>query len=457
MLQSDLISAALFFALSASAGSVPSPKVTGPIPANAQPGNPSHDYPFFSSVVDLASHGYVEGEYFFEGTANRYNTLPQTTATILDSGRPYRTRMIVRRPASPEQFSGVVWMEWQNVTSNRDADAVWAMSYEHLMRRGYAWVGVSAQRAGIHNPVTGLKAWCPSRYSTLDVTENGVILDDALSYDIFSQAVQAVRTPAATDPMGGLRVKLVLAIGGSQSATRLANYYNSIHPLAGVIDGFVIASGGGLLRTDLAVKLFKLLSETEIAGGQTALRQPDSDRFRRWEAAGSSHVSFHMQEEIGRLETRDLGPSPPPACDRPPLSRIPTHFLTNAAMDHMVRWVNDNIPPPGSPEIETVALGPPVVIARDPYGNALGGIRLSQHAVPTATNTGVNSGPGSCVLAGSFQPFDDGTLAALYPDQLIYVTRVIQVTLDNLKAGYLVLEDVVATIIDAVYSGVGKR
>ena len=456
MLLPSLAGVMVFFA-GVAAAAVPNPKVTGPIPVNAQPGDPSHDYPFFSRAVDLPDYGYMEEEYFFEGTANRYNTPAQTTATILDSGHPYRTRLIVRRPASPEQFSGVVWLEWQNVTGNRDGDAVWAMSSEHLIRRGYAWIGVSAQRAGVQSPAIGLKAWCPSRYGALDVTENGAILDDALSYDIFSQAAQAVRSAAGTDPMGGLKVKRVFAIGGSQSATRLANYYNSIQPLAGVIDGFIIASGGGLLRTDLPVKMFKLLTETEIAGGQTALRQPDSDSFRRWEAAGSSHVSFYMQDQIGRLDARDLGPSPPMACDRPPLSRIPTHFLLNAVMDHLVRWVSDNIAPPSSPEIDVTALGPPVLIARDAYGNALGGIRVSQHAVPTATNTGVNSGPGSCVLAGSYQPFDDAALNGLYPDQLTYVTQVIQVTLDNLKAGFLVPEDAVITITDAVYSGIGKR
>ncbi len=57
------------------------------------------------------------------------------------------------------------------------------------MRRGHAWVGVSALQAGIHNPATGLKAWNSSRYGTQDVTQGGTILDDALSFDIFSQAV----------------------------------------------------------------------------------------------------------------------------------------------------------------------------------------------------------------------------------------------------------------------------
>jgi hypothetical protein len=61
------------------AGAVPNPTVTGPIPANATPGDPSHDYPFFSFAPQLAAlkgpHDYVEEEFFFEGTANRY-TIP---------------------------------------------------------------------------------------------------------------------------------------------------------------------------------------------------------------------------------------------------------------------------------------------------------------------------------------------------------------------------------------------
>jgi hypothetical protein len=50
-------------------------------------------------------------------------------------------------------------------------------------------------------------------------------------------------------------------------------------------------------------------------------------------------------------------------------------------------------------------VGTPGIIARDFSGNALGGIRLSQHAVPTATNTGVN-GPltNVCRTYGSYVP-----------------------------------------------------
>ena len=190
-------------------GGCPNPTVIGPIPAT--PGDPSHNYPFFSTTVDLAAYGYVEEEFFLEGTANRYSTptMPPATGSIIDSGHPYRTRIVVRRPVSPDDFNGTVLMEWQNVTAGYDIDALWDISHDHFIRRGYAWVGVSAQQAGIHTAVTGLKAWSPKRYGKLDVTQGGTIVDDALSYDIFSQAAQAVRSPVGVDPIGGLDVQRV--------------------------------------------------------------------------------------------------------------------------------------------------------------------------------------------------------------------------------------------------------
>ena len=62
--------------VSLSAGTVfaANPVVTGPVAAKSAPGDPAHDYPFFAALEDLKARGYVEEEYFFSGTANRYET-----------------------------------------------------------------------------------------------------------------------------------------------------------------------------------------------------------------------------------------------------------------------------------------------------------------------------------------------------------------------------------------------
>jgi hypothetical protein len=257
--------------------------------------------------------------------------------------------------------------------------------------------------------------------------------------------------------MGDLIVKRVLAMGASQPTIRLVRYHNSIQPLASVFDGFLLFSGGPTLRTDLDIKAFKILSETDVAGSQAALRQPDSDHFRRWEVAGSAHLDFHAAQELEPLQARDLPPSPPAICDLPPFSRIPLRFVGSAAIDHMVAWVSHNIDPPTAPEIALLSITPTsAVVDRDGYGNALGGIRLPQHAVPTAMNSGLNSGPGYCTLYGTFLPFDELTLAGLYRNHGQYLWQVAQWTLGTLKDGFIVPSDAIATIVEAAKSDIGK-
>ena len=110
-------------------------------------------------------------------------------------------------------------VEWNNVTAGRDLDIDWFQTNEHLVRSGYAWVGVSPQRVGVE----ALKVWSAKRYGTLDVTHGGTVAQDDLSYDIFAQAGQAIRAPGRVNVMGGLKIERMFATGHSQSAGRLGH------------------------------------------------------------------------------------------------------------------------------------------------------------------------------------------------------------------------------------------
>ena len=454
-----LVILGLSVAASPATAAVPAPVVFGPIPANAPPGDPSHDYPQLATPLDLASLGYVEEEYFFSGTANVYNTPALTTATVVSSGHPYKSRLIGRRPTSPAKFNGTVLFEWVNVTSGYNNDVMFRASQDHLLRAGYAYVGVSAQRVGIHGPA-GLLNWSPHRYAGLDVTDGGTILNDALSYDIFSQGAQAIRTPVGATIMGGLPVKRIIALGASQSQGRLVIYHNSIHPLANLFDGYVLYLGlGGKLRTDLSVKVFKVDCETDLLFlGEVAARQPDSDHLRTYEVAGASHVAFADFALRVALVTRDSLPPPTPQlCTiQPALSHVPAFHVLNAVYEHVSRWISDDTPPPTAPRVDVLAVGPPVVLNRTSLGLATGGIQLSQQAVPTAVENGINSGPGLCFLYGSHTPFDAATLARLYRNHGAYVSDVSQVSNDNVAAGYILNEDAQTDIESAAHSDIGK-
>ena len=248
----------------------PAPKVTGPIPAAAAPGDPSHNYPFFSTRQWLDTYGYQEEEFFVEGSAVEYVGEPGQNATIALGGPyPYKTRAIVRRPKSARTFNGTVILEWTNVGAGFGIDNDWYWSHEHLMRRGFAHIGVIAEPNGIDSPL-GLKQWNPARYGSLDVAAGGKFvavttlrapLRNELSYSIFSQVAQAAKTPPAVSLLGNLKVRNVVATGHSRSSGRLFIYYDRIHSLESVVDGFVFHGGIGgaaLVRTDIRTPAWKL-------------------------------------------------------------------------------------------------------------------------------------------------------------------------------------------------------
>jgi len=61
--------------------------------------------------------------------------------------------------------------------------------------------------------------------------------------------------------------------------------------------------------------------------------------------------------------------------------------------------------------------------------------------VPTALNTGSNSGELFCLLFGTHVPFSDAQLHALYRSHGYYVSSVVRTDWANLGAGYLVPAD----------------
>jgi hypothetical protein len=436
---------------------------------------------FSASTMDLATQGYVEEEYFIQGTARTYDIPRDQTSngTPSDATHPFKTRIVVRRPTLPARFNGTVVVEWTNVSEGFDNEVEWFHSGEHFVRAGYAWVGVSAQNVGVNT----LKQRGAERYSSLDVTDGGAVMNDGLSYDIFTAAGAAVRGKGGMNVLGTLKAERLIASGHSQSAGRLATYFNGVHPLSPMYDAVVLHGGGGKMRSDLNVKIWKLLSETDVLG-QVATRQADTDKFRTWEVAGTSHLDFKHATELVALGLRSrdtMLPNPPPApaagagrgagraggpfggapgpyngCSHPPLSRIPSEYVQNALYDHMTRWLKDGTPPPAAPPITVAVDGERPYVVRDAFFNALGGIRLAEHDVATAVNSGENTGSGFCFLTGWHEPFDRTRLAALYSTHSAYVSAVKATTEKNLKAGYILKADADKTIAAAERSEIGK-
>lgn len=464
----DCLVRAVGVALDGCPPNVADPTVEGPVTGGL-------GMPFVATTAfDLAEVGYSGVEFFFAGTAAAYTNVgpltpdgkwtvtPATTAA-------YKTRMIAYRPIDSQAFNGTVIVEWLNVSGGLDAGPDWIMAHTELIREGYAWVGISAQKAGVDEgssivglPPMPLKDVDPVRYASL------VHPGDSFSYDIFSQAGQAVRHPTGLSPLGDLAIERVIAAGESQSAFRFVTYINAIHPLARIYDGFFVHSRGAIgvplseaplpqipvpgtapIRSDVTVPVLTLETETDlIALSYYFARQPDSEHFRLWEVAGTAHADTYTSI-VGRTDRGDdpeaarlvLVSAPVPelpqiACSTP-INSGPQHFVLKAAIAALNRWVRDGTPPPIAPRLE-VAAGPPVAIVRDADGNALGGIRTPQLDVPIATYSG-NTPPGSvfCLLFGSTTPFDEAELSARYADHESYVAAFNDATDQAVANGFI--------------------
>jgi hypothetical protein len=350
----------------------------------------------------------------------------------------------VRRPLDPARFNGIVVLLWNNVSLGFD---LLAGESPQIYDGGFAFVGVSTQRNGVHgypnDASDGLTRWDPDRYGSLSVPT------DAAAYDIFTQAAAAIgrdRLRSTFDPLDGLDVHRVVALGASQSANWLATYLNAVQPISRALDGFILdiyfgngsplegpppdarplanpaeipaavtkmPPGGHLLRDDLDVPVFVLNSETETILYHP-VRQPDTDRYRLWEVAGHAHGS--RRRGTDRLPSnwpRDRGTDESPMGTPADANVLNMEAVRSAALYHMQRWLIEGVAPPVQPRIEFVASDHGAEVARDDLGIAKGGIRLPDVEVPTARHTGVGA-DGTLVLTGSTTPFADRVLHSLY-------------------------------------------
>ncbi len=416
--------------------------------------------------VDLKAGGYVESEYAASGTASSYKASAPLTndgrwTFAPDASAPYKTRIVVRRPADAARFSGNVVVEWLNVSGGVDADPEWATLHEEIMRRGDVWIGVSAQRIGVEGgPVLvkvdtpgseaagkGLKVIDPARYGSL--THPG----DGYAFDIFTQVARAVRTGAA---LGGLHPQRLIAAGESQSAFAMVTYYDGVQPLTKAFDGFFVHSRGAtglplvgpgkgadlagslggtpaIFRTDQDAPVLDIQTESDLTGilDSSKARQPDSDRFRLWEVTGTAHADQHL---IGANSSSiDCGV---------PINNGTTHLVAKSALRALTTWMTSGQAPVIAPRISLTA-GTTPQVRRDSDGIALGGIRTPPVDVPVATLSGVPGPEAStiCLLLGSTTPFTAARLAQLYPSRAVYRQRYDAAAEKTIKAGFVLPDD----------------
>jgi Alpha/beta hydrolase domain len=420
----------------------------GAVPATSSVTGPllhGRGWPFGAPLAEeVADHGYVMEEFLASGVARSYPldagaeaTRDGRWRTVPGAEAPYTTRLFVLRPADPARFNGVVLCNWQNVTAGIDLGAPSGRE----PWRGYAWVGITTQRVGVEGTAatTGLRDWDPERYGELEHP------GDAWSYDIFTQVGRALgpeRPTVPVDPLGGLAPRIVIAQGASQSACRLASYYDGVHAHEGFFDAFLLTVhfsvcvlpdetpiaptpegqwlGTTHIRDDLATPVMIVNSETE-AWSMFPFRRADTDTYRFWEIAGGAHTGGMPEAYLARFARDGVAFSGVGAAPAELPNTLDWSYVADAATRHLVAWVTEAAPPPSFPPISIEHRDPHNSVLRDEHGVALGGLRLPDVDAPVAAQCGANVRPGEQRrLSGERLPFDQELLRALYPDAAAY-------------------------------------
>jgi len=429
------------------------------------PGTPN----LLLGAYTVADVGYTAQEFFVSGTATSYG--PDRDGASAD----YATRIVVMTPTDPARFNGTVLVEWLNVSGGIDAPAVWFMAHREIVRAGYGYVAVSAQRVGIEGGVSlagmdmSLKTQDAARYGTLDHP------GDAYAYDIYSQVGQLIRDRPG-EVLGSLRPEDVVAVGESQSALFLTTYVNAVDPLVKVYDGFLVVSRFGEAAPldgasmfdesatgepeavpfveELRVPVMTVITETDLVDGVRVgyhrARQPDADRLRTWEVAGTAHADNYTIKvgfiDSGSAQLADLVAAyePTTALMGQELSHCINfapqhHYVLQAALAQLNCWTRTGERPPTATRIDMTD----AQLVRDANGIATGGVRTPWVDVPIARTSGAGSTePLMAMLFGSGEVFDADTLGRLYPGGAAeYLDRFTQSLDAAIDAGFLLAAD----------------
>jgi hypothetical protein len=347
----------------------------------------------------LDAAGYVEEELIVAGAADLYTYDASWRTVRRRSGAPYRTRVIIRRPAAPSALcaSDAVL---EALHPAGDMASAWPRTGRTILREGMTWIGVTQDVVGLR----ALKTYQPERYASLVLPEPGI------GFDIVAQVATWLRGP--TSPVPGL--SRLYMTGASYTGTFQRVFIgDGFHALARrpdggpAIDGYLIqiSSGAFMLggytplsegtpvppagdrrRTiaPLDVPVIEMLGEGE-AETNVAARRPDGDarddRYRLYEVAGAAHMTAH-----------DAGPLSLPVVEQP--SDFPMDMLVGGALLNLRRWVSDDVAPPRAERLLVLAdrrAGPcgrrdeARPLQRDQHGNALYGVRSPWVDVPTAS------------------------------------------------------------------------
>ncbi len=343
---------------------------------------------------DTKFYKYDTDEYFVTGTAN---------------SKPYKTRLVIRRPSDNAKFSGLVLAESMHPAGNAHG---FEYNSIYLMTSGH--IAAEILTSGPSMPL-GVNR---ERYADLTMSNDQV-------NEILAQVGSLVRSK--TGPLAGLPVRKMVLFGTSASSAVLTNYLPAhmvfrTPDMQHIYDGFMPTSNGSVIMK-VDVPLIQVPTQHEQENIATNRQDGDApgDQYRNYEFAGMGHLDARNNQP--RLKQSD--------CVNP-LSNYPLEAYMSVALHHLLRWVDQGIVPPRADRIlidrNTNNDGSLMVL--DEHGNAKGGIRNPYVDLPvakyTARNTAVPGGTNQqlCNLSVYTTAIPKAEMKKLHGSKANYVKKV---------------------------------
>jgi hypothetical protein len=461
------------------------PRVTPGTVSWSIPG--AHGHAFDPSAgTPFLSMGYSQNEVFMSGMANVYapdveagpGFAIHTTSTLI----PYTTRVLIRYPSNPANFSGNVIVEMLNPSGTFDLATGWTCFWNQIIHDNDIWVGMTCRwdvvdsGAPLH---TGLKTdFDPVRYAALNFSGH----ERELCWDMFAQLGYALKNNAnLPTALAGYNIKHLIGHGYSQTGGFLITWINFFDPyfIADLYDAYnPMAAGGPVWVNDDDISNSVILArdglmpfggypytdprrfiqpcgkpvihidtESEVNAGNTGFLSPvptrraDSttvtDMFRHYDIPGACHINaegeaiYPAAADIAAA-LGGLGLSWCCVESQSTFSDFHQEYPFHAAYTNLKTWMLGGAAPPSEASFITVSNNG--VIQRDGNGNALGGLRTPWVDFPTNTympamtpcpTCGIVCGAFSafCFLQGTVTPLGCTKITTLYKSRADYAGK----------------------------------
>lgn len=444
-----------------------------------QAGRTREDYGF--------SDTYEEHEYFLKGSANIYDIKDDKLATASNAAKAtssnaqeeYVDRIIVFKPKDAADFSGVVFVDILNASSKTDIASLWRQSYDYIMEKGAAYVGVTSKDV----TVKSLKTFNQDRYAALKWGD-----DNGIFWDILGQVGTLLKQENSPilygeDYSGDVNSYL---FGSSQSGWYvntfannfgLANFvaedaadletYEDYEDCVGsadhIFDGY-LNFVGGMMDTSIAKKqssktrmfmpvkatdvpFILMVGENDYNPGPVRHDSDDPDNmYRHYVVAGGPHSDIifpadptdELQMQTGR-DTREYVDF---KGDHTVTDFNITVFI-NAALENLDNWAQNGEPAPEGQykdEVEGAMNGMAFAPERDEFGNMTSGIISPQISVPVASYYGGANGAFSD-KSGSMIYLAQDQVESLYGDRDTYLDQYAEALDTMIEHGWILESD----------------